>query len=70
MTQPAEVFCASFKVGTALNSIVSDACIILSRLYQYGDDPRDVAKRLCEPPSLVGIIAAAVAAHCPEKTDG
>lgn len=61
--RPAEVFCASFKkVGTALNSIVSDSCILLSRLMQHGDAPADLAATLCQPPSLVGQIAAVVAA--------
>jgi hypothetical protein len=58
---PAEVFCSSFKVGTSMNSIVSDACILLSRLYQHGDSPHDIADSLCEPPSLVGQIATIVA---------
>jgi hypothetical protein len=59
---PFEVFCASFKVGTALNSIVSDSCILLSRLMQHGDAPAELAAALCTPPSLIGTIAAAVAA--------
>lgn len=58
---PAEVFCSSFKVGTAMNSIVSDACVLLSRLYQHGDSPQDIADSLCEPASLVGQIANIVA---------
>lgn len=59
---PADVFCSSFKVGTSLNAIVSDACVLLSRLYQHGDSPEAIAKGLSQPPSLVGDIAAAVAA--------
>lgn len=66
---PAEVFCSSFKVGTAMNSIVSDACILLSRLYQHGDSPADIAASLCEPKSLVGQIAVVVASTAREKQD-
>lgn len=58
---PAEVFCSSFKTGTSINAIVSDACVLLSRLYQHGDSPQDIADSLSEPPSLVGQIAAIVA---------
>jgi hypothetical protein len=60
MTKPAEVFSSSFKVGTQLNAIVSDSCVLLSRLYQHGDDPKEIAEGLSEPRSLVGEIALAV----------
>jgi hypothetical protein len=56
-----EVFCSSFKVGTSLNAIVMDACILLSRLLQNGESPAEIAASMCEPPSLVGTIAAAIA---------
>lgn len=39
---PREVFCADFKAGTAMHSIVMDACILLSRLLQHGDSPDDI----------------------------
>lgn len=56
-----EVFCASFKAGTQLHAIVMDACILFSRLLQHGDTPAELAAAMCEPPSLLGAIAAAVA---------
>lgn len=59
--RPAEVFSSSFKVGTSMNAIISDACVLLSRLYQHGDSPRDIADSLSEPPTLVGNIALVVA---------
>lgn len=62
--RPIEVFCASFKVGTSLNAIVGDACILLSRLLQHGDGPEELAKTLCTPPSLIGRVAQAVAEEC------
>lgn len=61
MTQPAEVFCSSFKVGTSMNAILSDACVLMSRLFQHGDPPAEIAATLCEPRSVVGAIAEAVA---------
>jgi len=59
--EPKEVFCASFKTGTTMNSIVMDACILFSRLLQHGDLPPDLLASMCQPPSLIGAIAAAVA---------
>lgn len=58
---PAEVFCANFKTGTALHAIVMDACILFSRLLQHGDRPSDLARSMCQPHSMVGAIASAVA---------
>ena len=58
--RPMEVFCADFKAGTTLHSTVMDACILLSRLYQHGDNPDELAKTLTEG-SLISKIAQAVA---------
>ena len=58
---PKEVFCASFKAGTTMNSVVMDACILFSRLLQHGDLPPDLLASMCHPPSMIGAIAAAVA---------
>ena len=55
-----EVFCASFKAGSDNHALVMDACILLSRLLQYGDSPADLVKSMCAPPSLIGSIAAAI----------
>lgn len=64
-----DVFCSSFKVGTSLNAIVMDACILISRLLQWGDTPSEIAASMCEPPSLVGTIAAAIAKRESERGD-
>lgn len=58
--EPKEVFCADFKAGTTLHSIVMDACILFSRLLQHGDLPPELLASMCQPPSLIGAIAAAV----------
>ena len=59
--RPMEVFCASFRAGTAMNFIVMDACILISRLLQHGDDPRDILQTLrSDTLSLIGVIAEAV----------
>jgi hypothetical protein len=58
---PKEVFCADFKAGTMLHAIVMDACILFSRLLQHGDLPPELHASMCQPPSLIGTIAAAVA---------
>lgn len=62
MTQPIEVFCADWKAGTSIHHIVIDACILLSRLMQHGDHPDDLARSLCDPPSVVGSIARSIVA--------
>jgi len=54
-----EVFCADFKVGSDMHAAVVDSCILLSRLLQHGDPPEELARTLCDPPSLVGSIARA-----------
>jgi hypothetical protein len=59
--RPLEIFCANFKAGTALHAIVTDACILFSRLLQHGDLPSELLDSLCEPPSLLGALAASVA---------
>jgi hypothetical protein len=59
--QVREVFCADFKAGSDMHAAVMDACILLSRLLQHGDAPRELAATLCEPPSLIGCIAKAAA---------
>jgi hypothetical protein len=59
--KPREVFCADFKAGTSMHAIVMDACILFSRLLQHGDTPDKLESSMCEPHSLLGAIAAAVA---------
>ena len=56
----AEVFCADFKAGSDLHAIVMDACILLSRLFQHGDSPKEIADTLGED-SLIKTIAVAAA---------
>ena len=56
-----EVFCADFKAGSDMHAAVVDSCILLSRLLQHGDTPDELARTLCDPPSLVGSIARAAA---------
>lgn len=58
---PQEVFCADFKAGTTLHAIVQDACILVSRCLQHGDDPKELVASMCDGPSLIGTVAAAVA---------
>lgn len=57
---PREVFSSSFKVGTDLNAIISDACMVMSRLLQHGDDPQEILNGMSDPPSLLAVIAKAI----------
>jgi hypothetical protein len=68
--KPREVFCADWKSGAAMHSIVIDACILLSRLLQHGDSPADLAVTLCQPPSVLGAIAAHVASSSSSPASG
>ena len=68
--KPFEVFCASFKVGTDTNAIVSDACIMMSRLLQHGETPAEIARGMCQPHSLLGQIAAALVRYEPSREPG
>lgn len=58
-----EVFCADFKAGSDTHSIITDACILLSRLLQHGDSPSELLASMCFPRSLIGTIAAAILAE-------
>ena len=58
--QPMEVFCADFKAGTAMHTIIMNACIIMSRLLQHGNTPQEIYKALAQPPSVLGEIAKAM----------
>lgn len=55
-----EVFCADFKAGSSTHAIVTDACVLISRLLQHDDTPAELADTLCDPPSLLGAILRAV----------
>jgi hypothetical protein len=59
--EPKEVFCADFKAGSDLHALVMDACIVVSRCLQHGDEATDLVAAMCEGPSLIGFIVAAVA---------
>lgn len=56
-----EVFCDDIKVGSDNQAIVMDACILISRLLQYGENPEELAQTMCAGPSVIGAIVAAVA---------
>lgn len=59
--QVREVFCSDFKAGSDTHANIMDACILLSRLLQHGDAPAALAESMCQPPSLLGTIARAIA---------
>lgn len=63
-----EIFCADFKAGTDMHTLIIDASILVSRLLQSGLLAKHVVASLCDPPSIVGSIARAAAA-LDEETD-
>lgn len=52
----AEVFCADFRAGSDTLGIVTDTCILISRLFQLGESPEALLSSMCEPYSLIGTI--------------
>ena len=56
-----EMFCADFKTGSDHFGIITDACILFSRLLQHGDTPKQLLDSMCIPPSLIGCLAQAAA---------
>lgn len=51
-----EIFCASFKVGDDMMSLIMDVSILVSRCLQHGDTLEELARTLCEPRSIIGSI--------------
>ena len=64
-----EVFCADFKAGTDMHTLIVDASILVSRLLQMGLQAKHLVASLCEPPSIVGSIARAAAKLDEERDD-
>lgn len=58
----AEVFCADFKEGTDLHTLITDACVCLSLLLQHGYDAKALrTKFMPAPKSLLStLIEAAI----------
>ncbi len=58
----AEVFTHGAKVGSTMDAILDDACILLSLLLQYGAEPASLAPRMGwlgdvrEPASIIGAL--------------
>lgn len=77
-----EVFCASFRGYSEICAMANDACILLSRLLQHGEDIANIAAALSEnrqegaasgpPASMIGAIcrAAAEMQHGGTNNDG
>lgn len=56
MTKPTGVFCASFKTGVTMNTIVMDTCVLISRLLQWGDSVDKLVGTVTPAPALIGAI--------------
>ena len=69
--RPGEVFCHGAKVGSGMDLLIDDACVVLSMLLQHGAEPMDLAHSLGRlgdgaPASIVGALAALVANNAEE----
>ncbi len=55
-----EVFCADFKAGTDMHTMIVDACVLLSLLLQHGYDVTDLTGKLAGSPwSILGTLVNA-----------
>lgn len=53
-----EVFCADFKAGSDQHAAVMDGCILISRLFQHGENPKEIAETLGKATILKTIVEA------------
>lgn len=75
--RPGEVFVHGTRTGSTLDSLLADACVVISVLMQHGIEPRELAASMgwlgnAEPASVLGAVidlAAAANAAAP-ITDG
>lgn len=56
-----EVFCADFKAGTDMQTLIIDASILMSRLLQMNLMAEHLVASMCDPASFIGSIARAAA---------
>lgn len=66
--EPGEVFSHGAKVGSTLDALLDDACVLFSLLLQYGARPEDIAASMSrigegKPASVIGAVADLVAGH-------
>lgn len=67
----AEIFCADFKEGTDLHTLITDACVCLSLLLQHGyDAPTLRAKFMPAPKSLLSTLIEAAIELEQDRKDG
>ena len=68
--RPAEVFCNGAKVGSTMQALLQDACVVLSIALQYGVTPAELAHSMgrtpvseteTRPASIIGAIAEVLA---------
>ena len=70
--RPGEAFSGNAKVGSSMDGLLDDACILVSLLLQYGVEPVSLAKtegRLeggKAPASVIGAIVDLLAEQVPE----
>jgi hypothetical protein len=48
-----EMFCADFKEGTDMHTLIGDACMVVSLLLQHGYSPADILTKMAPHPRSV-----------------
>ncbi len=64
--RPGEVFCRGAKIGSGMDLLIDDACVILSMLLQHGAEPMALARSIGRlggdaSASIIGALADIVA---------
>ena len=49
---PAEVFCDGAKIGSAMRSLLEDACVVVSLALQHGITPAALAHSMARTPTV------------------
>jgi hypothetical protein len=70
--RPGEVFTHGMRIGSALDALLADACVVVSILLQHGIEPQDLAKSMgrlgnAEPASIIGNVVDLIAAPTPGR---
>jgi hypothetical protein len=69
-----EVFTHGFRIGSTLDALLADACVLLSVLMQHGIETRELASSMgrlgsSEPASVIGAVLDLIAAGPAVTTD-
>ncbi len=73
--RPGEVFCRGAKIGSGMDLLIDDACVILSLLLQHGAEPMALARSIGRlggdaSASIIGALVDLVAGNTEAREEG